>query len=174
LIKWRGTLPTIHSNSVPCYHVELATTDENGRYHTNAWFIWTKDHAPWVAQISQTGPIEGVIYKRGYAMPSRYQGNPARILAEPFKGTTQERLNYLVGPFDRDIMCDADDKSQIPIYQAAYEEGKANAQSIEELELVDTLLTGLEAAQFGNSIALSRKGARRAQRAQQQRIGEGK
>jgi hypothetical protein len=36
VVKWHGVLPTIHSNSVPCYHVELATTDANGRYHITA------------------------------------------------------------------------------------------------------------------------------------------
>lgn len=166
LIKWRGTLPTIHSNSVPCYHVELATTDENGRYHTNAWFIWTKDHAPWVAHINQTGPIEPIVYKAGYVMQKRSQDDWTRVLIEPFKGTALERLGYLSGTFYQyESSCDADTKSQIPLYQAAYQEGISLARSTLELRELDSLLVELESAQFGNEVALRRAGVREVERA---------
>ena len=64
-------------------------------------------------------------------------------------------------------MCEADDKSLIPIYQAAYEEGKRLRIS-QELRLVDALLTGLESAQYGNETALRRSGTRSAEREKKQ------
>jgi len=163
VIKWHGVLPTIHSNSVPCYHVELAATDAIGRYHINRWRFETKGHAEWIAQVNETGPIVPVAYKPGYVMPLRRQDDPKRVLLEPFEGKTQDRLLYLIDRFDREIMCEADDKTLIPIYQAAYEEGRTIARSPQELRLVDTLLTGLESAQYGNETALRRSGVRSAE-----------
>ena len=167
LLKWRGVLPTVHSNSVPCYHAELATTDAQGRFHTNAWRVETKDHVDWLGYVTPREPPEPVAYKPGYAMPRRYQDDPRRVLLEPFLGTTLERLDYMTGPFDRQLICEADNKTIIPAYQAAYAEAQSIAQTPQELALVDTLLTALESAQYGNSIALDRKAQRRMERAKE-------
>ena len=164
VVKWHGVLPTIHSNSVPCYHVEVATTDAAGRYHVNRWRFETKGHAEWISQVNETGPILPVAYKPGYVMPLRRQDDPVRVFMEPFRGTTRERLIYLTDRFDREIMCEADDKSLISLYRSAYEEGKTIARSSGDAEFVDILLISLESAQYGNEDALRRQGVRESER----------
>lgn len=173
LLKWRGVLPTVHSNSVPCYHAELTTTDAQGRFHTNAWRVETKGHVEWLGYVSPSEPPEPVAYKPEYVMPARYQADPRRVLLEPFSGTTLERLDYLVGRFYQyEASCDADIKTPIPIYRAAYEEGGNIARTPAELKLVETLLVELETAQFGSNVALERKDQRNLQRmGEQQRRG---
>jgi hypothetical protein len=169
LVKWRGVLPTIHSNSVPCYHAELATTDAQGRYHINSWRVETKGHVEWMAHISQTGPVEPVAYKAGYRMSARQQEDTMGVLMDPVRGTTLQRLGYLAAELDdRQLACDADEKTQIPIYRAAYEEGARLAQTPTEQRIVDSLLVVLESAQFGNSEALDRKTQRKLERLEQE------
>jgi hypothetical protein len=170
LVRWHGVLPTLHSNSVPCYHAELATTDDQGKYHISRWEVETKGHVEWMADISQTGPIEPVAYKPGYVMPQRYHDDPTRVLIEPFQGTTLQRLGYLAGEFYQyKIACEADNKIQIPIYQAAYAEGLKIARSPAELRELDHLLVELESAELGNTEALRRSGIREAQRLEKDR-----
>ncbi len=84
--KWKGILPTIHSNSIPCYHVELAFTDGQGKFRLPAWTLHTKGHQEWMAYINQTDPVDVVVYKPGYMMPQRHQDDPARVLVDPFIG----------------------------------------------------------------------------------------
>jgi hypothetical protein len=169
LLKWRGVLPTSHSNSVPCYHAELATTDAQGRYHTNAWRVETKGHVEWLGYVSPSEPPEPVAYKPGYVMPARYQSDPRRVLLDPFRGTTLDRLEYLTGKFYLyEATCDADIKTPIPIYQAAYEEGGKIAQTPAERKRVETLLVELETAKFGSNVALERKDQRYVQHMQEQ------
>jgi len=172
LLKWRGVLPTVHSNSVPCYHAELATTDEQGRYHTNAWRVETKGHVEWLGYVSPSEPPEPVAYKPGYVMPARYQADPRRVMMEAFHGTTSERLRYLVGTFyQNEVTCDADIKTPIPIYQAAYEEASKIAGAPEDQGVLDSILTELESAQYGNSVALDRKTQRRLERLKKEEGG---
>jgi hypothetical protein len=179
VVKWIGSMSGVHGASYPCYHVVLTKTGEDGHFYVPFW--WKQTYAganSWAQGIWTTTverPIEYAAYRPGYVMTQPVypmgRGDDFNIRMEPFTGATQERLSYLAGPFNREIACSAYEESLLPIYEAAYAEAKAIARSAVEQELLDTILTGLESIQYGNSAALSRKGARRWQRMEEQRRG---
>ena len=175
IVKWRGSVGggIVHGPRYVCYHVAVARTDSDGKFYVPAWFhdVIFGQGPDWLASVnalSMAQPVEFTAYKSGYAATNQYpvaRGEDISIKLEPFQGTTLQRLGYLAVELDEKLLaCDADDKTQIPIYQTAYEEGLKIARSPEELKLVDSLLVVLESAQFGNDVALDRKAQRRLQR----------
>ena len=173
VVKWRGHLGGVHGPRYPCYHVALARSDGEGKFIVPSWFydVITGKGPEWLVSVDAhrtDKPIEYIAYKPGYFIPQQpYPVGPRDdivVRMQPFVGTTLQRLTYLSDFTDQPIMCEADDKTLIPIYDAVYQEAKSTAASPQELELTDSLLTGLEAAEFGNTVALDRKGQRRVQR----------
>lgn len=167
VVKWIGHLSGVHGPSYPCYHVALAQSSPEGHFDVPAWQMKRDDGPSWLRGMSTAdmqAPLAVAAYKRGYFIergPEPFAKDVIVLVKmEPFVGTVQERLSYLSGFIGQPIMCDADDKTLIPIYQAAYEEGKAIAKSPAELETANILLIGLESAQYGNSVALDRNGQR--------------
>ncbi|MEO8739920.1 MAG: hypothetical protein ABI537_09485 [Casimicrobiaceae bacterium] len=170
VVKWIGHVSSDHGPSYPCYYVALAQTDNEGKFTVPAWQLKIRGGADegllrWVDTKSIQKPLEIAAYKRDYFIdrgPEPFAKDVNVLLKmEPSVGTVQARLAYLVADLHQQTLCGADNKKLIPVYQAAYEEGNAIATSDEELKLVDSLLTTLESAQYGNSVALDRKGQRR-------------
>jgi hypothetical protein len=98
--KWSGTTSDLVHSHPSCVHVATAKTDEQGRYHIDAWA--TPVQAGLFSSF-ELGEPRIWAYKRGYAWvdaegrhlgPSTQDRN-ASMTMEPFKGTEDERLKAL-------------------------------------------------------------------------------
>lgn len=167
IVHWIGHLSGSHGPRYPCYYIALARSDENGVFDVPKWKLSRDDGPRWYRGMTTDNieePIETLAYKPGYFLErspvTSAVNKDVSLKMEPFVGSVQKRLGYLVSPFGRHVMCDADDKALIPLYQAMYDEAKASATTAEELKTANYLLVALETAQYGNEEALTRSGAR--------------
>ncbi len=149
VVKWIGSLSGVHGPTYLCYHVALTTTGPDGTFYVPFW--WQQTYAGanpvWLQGIwtaSMDKPVHVAAYRPGYVVklwPQSFATGESVVMnMEPVVGTKLERLSYLVGMFDRQMMCDADEKSLIPLHLAAYDGGSAHwRHPPEELKMVDTL-----------------------------------
>jgi len=129
VVRWAGSLPAFaHAQSV-CVHVQTATTDNEGRYHTKAWSApSTVGPAPIVQ--ANVGP-SAYAYKPGYEYVDT-QGET--VYLKPFTGGRGERLHEL----DRVVSstsCGSAGSSYRNLYrirQAVYHEAQSLARLDEE------------------------------------------
>ena len=115
IVRWIGDIGGIGHGSSVCFHVETATTDDQGRFRTPAW----KKPSPY-----------GDIAHRHFA---RYAYAPGHafvrvdkevIYLQPFTGGREEKLAYLSR-----MAVSCSDKKEIeinllPLYKALYEEAR--------------------------------------------------
>lgn len=167
IVHWVGHLSGSHGPSYPCYHVALAQSNEKGIFNVPKWNMSREDGHSWTRGMTTSDmekPIKVLAYKPGYVLEQGRVGfsvdEEVLLRMAPFVGSVMSRLSDLVSPFSYHVMCDADDKSLLPLYKAMYDEAAATAKTSEELKLADHLLIALETAQYGNNEALSRAGAR--------------
>ncbi len=139
VVSWAGLTTSgsiyVEARDV-CYHVESATTDEQGLYQTKAWsqeqnknFSVKFDH------------MQVTAYKVGYGYSQSVSQKEGIEYLAPFKGTSGERLKYLERILDS-TKCGSQNDSEKnfhAMYYAMYEEAKNIAISKEDAEIVDTL-----------------------------------
>ena len=135
IARWDGTYSALVDSHTVCYHVETATTDQDGRYKIPGW--WEKPKGPFFGE----GPMYLDAYKPGYEKywPAGYDRtedfkNNVLYLA-PFKGTKEERLKYLGRQITGTRCSAAGDKYKnlYPMYRAIYEESKSVSKSYMEI-----------------------------------------
>lgn len=95
IAEWSGDVGGPVQSSRTCFHLEIATTDADGRYRINGWS--RRPAADWEGGLFGLRNIEVTrrTYKDGYAQ-LRYDPRDSRtILMTPFRGTRTERIDYL-------------------------------------------------------------------------------
>ena len=95
IAEWSGDIGGPVQSSEVCFHLEVATTDSDGRYHIPAWN--RRPVADWEGGFFGLRNIEVSrrTYKRGYV---QYQYDPrdvTTILMIPFSGNAFQRIDYL-------------------------------------------------------------------------------
>ena len=95
IVRWQGSYSQIVDTQTVCYHVETATTDEQGRYRTPAWK--PENLGPHFTP----GPYLIDAYKAGYERDwplgfdrsEEFRKNTYYL--KPFRGTPEERIANL-------------------------------------------------------------------------------
>jgi len=95
IAEWSGDIGgPVHSKSV-CVHMEVATTDPDGRYHIPGWS--RRPIADWEAGFFGLRNVETSrrTYKAGYIHLKYDLHNQSNILMTRFVGPTSARVEYL-------------------------------------------------------------------------------
>ncbi|BAU48296.1 Uncharacterized protein (Precursor) [Sulfurifustis variabilis] len=131
IARWRGHMPVFPADGQSvCYHVESATTDEEGRYRFPVF-----DEEPRHRRIRYKY-IQVDAYQPGYEWSGASEGGKVQYLA-PFIGGREERLKYLarlsgvVGCYGAD-----NEKPLVPVYKTLYEEARSIATMDKDKELL--------------------------------------
>lgn len=157
-VTWQGSYFQIAESRTQCYHVESATTDQQGRYKIPKWHESTK------GPFFSAGPFWIEVYKAGYEAyfpPGNFDRtedykNNIRFLAV-FKGTSGERLEQLKRINDVTTCFESKvSKKSLTLQKAIYQEARNIAQTSQDKKVVEILLFGLESEQFGSMNALKR------------------
>ncbi len=121
---WSGIVGSLAHSQGVCFHVESATTDEQGRYHIPAWQKTTR----FARAKHQVVAI--VAFKQGYSFVEKRAGNTLHL--KPFTGTREERFDYL----SRSAISCSDRReieiNLLPLYKALYEEARTLAVTKEQ------------------------------------------
>jgi hypothetical protein len=173
VIRWQGRVGGPVESSGLCYHVETATTDEQGRFHTNAWKTTEAAlglHPSWFDRIF-LGPtirdreVTKTAYHPGYTFSTKPPEKDT-VWLKPFTGTKEERLHSMGQGFGS-LWCGSPEdyrKKLEPLTRAMYEEAKSLATTDKDEEMVDGYLTSWETMQFGADEAFRRSDERRLRR----------
>lgn len=153
---WNGDIPIwpVQPRMV-CYHVESAATDATGRFVLPAY-----QEAE--AQRIEDKWIWWQVYKAGYKYSDRNSGKDyikeGVYYLERDARQGAERLGYLsnIEQASRCASAGESAKNLIPLYRAIYEEGKLIAATKREREIVDGILSNLEAIELGYEPAMKR------------------
>lgn len=143
VVRWVGLVSSWVDSQHVCYHVETATTDEEGRYQTKGW----SQSLNYSVKFDR---MEIDAYKLGYGRPSKLSQVKEIEYLAPFKGTRGERLAYL-GNFSG-MQCGVTGDyapKLIPLYKVIYEEAKQLAVTKEDKKLAINRLRDLEEMEFG-------------------------
>jgi hypothetical protein len=95
IAEWSGDIGGPVQSKEICFHLEIATTDSDGRYHIPGWS--RRPVADWEGGFFGLRNIEVSrrTYKQGYVHYKYDPNNTATILMTPFKGSARERIEYL-------------------------------------------------------------------------------
>lgn len=148
VVLWKATIGTIGHGRTICYHVETATTDDQGSYRTQAW----KKPSPY-GDIANRHWVPAA-YKSAYESV-RY-GNKSTVHLKPFVGARGGRLRAI---WSSGVQCGSageSEKNLIPLYRALYDEAKPLAESNEDTNIVNALLYELEKREMGYEAATKR------------------
>lgn len=147
VVRWQGRVSSFVDSQGVCYHVETATTDEQGNYQTKAW-SQKQDYSVKFDHLSVDA------YKPGYGLPGRPSQVSEIARLAPFKGTRGERLEYLKNMIGNE--CGArEDYAQklIPLYRSLYEEARSISVTKEDKKVVRTLHYSIDRLELGNDEA---------------------
>lgn len=143
VVRWHGRVSAFVDSHGVCYHVEMATTDEQGRYQTKPWrqpreYMVSFDH------------IDADAYKPSYGRPRKLSQVMEIEYLAPFIGTREEGLKFLE-TFGGMQCGKAEDYAPklIPLYKAIYEEARLLAVTKEEKKRAIALLRELDEMEFG-------------------------
>lgn len=156
VVRWEGRVSSFVDSQGVCYHVETATTDEQGNYQTRPW----RQPRDYMISFDHIG-VDA--YKPGYGFPSKLSRVKGIEYLAPFNGTREERLKFLVQMSDS-TQCDEAGESnmkRLAMEQAIYGEAKSIAITPEDQKSVEILLFGLESMEYGSTEALRRLTERR-------------
>jgi hypothetical protein len=108
-----------------CYHVETATTDENGKFHVPQWFDPSDNRTIRSPNTTVT------VYKQGYGRRAvTWVKTTKDVVVPSFTGTRAERLKELLG-IASVIGCYGyhNEKVLVPVYKALHDEAKGIAST---------------------------------------------
>ena len=161
IARWKGFMPAPGHGSTLCYHVESAVTNAEGVYRISAW------HEDLQHAILQDKTIYIDAYKSGYVRSQEFYKQQSYRqgieLMEGFKGTREERLEYLLRLDEATSCAEAGSSSAnlLSLERSLYQEARSLALTKEDMKAVEVLLFGLESQQFGSMEALRRMNERR-------------
>jgi len=152
ILSWIGTWSAIAEAHTSCYHVESAITDANGRYHIPVW------HEIWKGPFFAPSHMEITSYKRGYERSTDFFKTQAQRknndILRRFKGTTAERLVYLLSQIGKE--CGSRDEYMpkiLPLYQALYKEAESIAATPQDRKIVGSLHYSVDVLELGSEEA---------------------
>jgi hypothetical protein len=95
IAEWSGDIGGPVQSSEVCFHLEVATTDADGRYHIPAWT--RRPVADWEGGFFGLRNVEisRRTYKREYVQYKYDPRDSTTILMAAFKGPAEERIEYL-------------------------------------------------------------------------------
>ena len=138
-----------------CYHVETVTTNEQGFYQTQAWS--QEQHKDYTVKFDHK---QVTAYKAGYGVPQRSSQKDGVEYLAKFKGTREERLEYL---WRMRPSCDAQNESEenkLPLLKALYDEAKLHGgdkkPAPNTMSLMESIVYDIEIIEFGFEEAESR------------------
>jgi hypothetical protein len=140
VVRWQGNVGGPVESSTTCYHVETATTDNQGRFHIHAWKTTEAAlglHPSWFDRLF-FGPTirDREILKSAYHPGYTFGTVPSEkdtVWLKPFTGGRGERFKYLDRVISNTSCGDKDTyKNLYRITYAVYEEAKAIAQTEDE------------------------------------------
>ena len=146
--RWQGQTSSIADTRTTCYHVETATTDEQGIYRTTPW-----------DEGFRHGVIHGKVvsikvYKAGYEESDltydkirSYRQNIYYL--KYFKGTKGERLEYLKKLALRVCGSDEESKKITPFNKAILNEAKVLAETKADMKIINHLRYKVDRVELG-------------------------
>jgi len=142
VIKWTGQVGLIHGTTI-CYFVETTKTNENGEYKVpNQENNHKEIH---MGNKRRTA----FAYKEGYEWSTIHHDNIEYL--KPFKGTPEERLNYLAR-VAQNARCNMA-KSLILPNEAIVVEALTLMDAKNYSDVTSSLLFGLDDLKYGGKIA---------------------
>lgn len=157
IVRWQGSAFSFVESPTVCIHVELATTDEQGRFRTSAWR----------AEVEPAGvrhlTASVVAHKTGYEWSNVLAKTEEIQYLKPSTQSRAERLDYLsrVSSATRCGEAGASGRNLLMLKKALHEEAKQIAVTAQDRDAVETLLFGVESLEFGSMEALRRMEERR-------------
>ena len=95
IAEWSGDIGGPVQSSQVCFHLEIATTDADGRYHIPAWSRRpVTDHEGGFYGLRNV-EVSRRTYKAGYSQLKYDPNDASTILMVPFKGPPEQRIAYL-------------------------------------------------------------------------------
>ena len=146
VVTWQGDRWQVVQSSTTCYHVETARTDAEGKYHIPAW------SSPWKVENLTVfnREVYADAYKPGYTWPVNLSNNPERVLLRSFKGTSKQRLEYLLNQIGKECGSRSDYAPKLVLlYKALYDEDKSIAVTLEDKEKVAGIHYSLDILDIG-------------------------
>ncbi|HMA30314.1 MAG TPA: hypothetical protein VKT00_00715, partial [Casimicrobiaceae bacterium] len=95
IAEWTADIGGPVQSSQVCFHLAVAMTDENGRYHIPAWH--RRPVADWESGIAGLNNVQlsRRTYKEGYGFIKEDPRLRTTLLTAPFRGTPEERITQL-------------------------------------------------------------------------------
>jgi hypothetical protein len=95
IAEWTGDIGGPVQSSQVCFHLEVATTDSEGRYHIPSWS--RRPVADYEGGFFGLRNVEVTrrTYKAGYVHVKYDEKEPNTILMSHFHGTSEQRIDYL-------------------------------------------------------------------------------
>lgn len=147
--QWEGSVLHPVDSVTECFHVEVTTTDKNGRYRI-AEVVATP------LGIIDTQVYVSIVYKEGYRQvtykdtqkPDFVKASRGVVHLIPAQGTVSERLAYLLR-----LSPPCESKRLLILYEAIYQEGSRIAVTKEEKISALHLLKDIEIIEIGSDNA---------------------
>lgn len=137
-----------------CFHVENATTDDDGRFRIPAW----TNTGMYRTVENQSFSIYA--YKPGYRESDRtykeqsYKKGIYYVRADSTTGA--ERLDYLLSSMRRCSQADRSEENLLPFYNAVHEEAKNLPTTKKERQTASTILQQVEKISMGYEVSWNR------------------
>ena len=130
IVEWTGDIGGPVQSSQVCFHLEVVSTDQEGRYHVPAWH--RRPVADWEGGFFGVRNTEVTrrTFRKGYTQLRYDPRDTTTILMQPFTGSVKERLDYLARLGT--VGCGAADGSLIreaAIWEAVCEEARSYAEA---------------------------------------------
>lgn len=111
IAEWTADIGGPVQSSQVCFHLAVALTDENGRYHIPAWH--RRPVADWEGGIAGLNNVQlsRRTYKEGYGFIKEDPRLRTTLLTAPFHGTPEERITQLA--YEGTRGCGAHDGSRV-------------------------------------------------------------
>jgi hypothetical protein len=173
VVKWLAAMSGANGPWYPCYHVEVATSDREGRFRVAPWIVNTQEHdaAPLIKNLSAINtskldkPIETFVYAPGLSGPEKAwaKRDTAIVPVHRFDGSESERIEMLYQLGEKVSGC-VGGKILTPTRTRMYEEAKAAARTPPDRRRADGILAGIEVTEFGPQVARERSAEREGKR----------
>jgi hypothetical protein len=95
IAEWSGDIGGPVQSSDVCFHLEVVTTDTNGRYHIPSWTRRPVTDSEGGFFGLRNIQVSRRTYKQGYVQYRNAPNDKTTILMEPFQGAAFQRIEYL-------------------------------------------------------------------------------
>lgn len=148
-LYWDGRISAFVDSRTVCMHAEATITDSQGKYKTK---IWSKVSTHGEMMTSNGPNVE--VYKQGYSIANtsidalKMYGQ-GTLLIKRYKGTNQERLQYLLELSSRVQCFGTNEEPLFQMRRAIYREAKGLAASDQDKLKVQALRASAAEAWLG-------------------------